>query len=144
MLFLYSIDVNKVNYLPPFFNDLFCLLTNCFLIFGCVNIPDTIGWFSITQLRVGTRTLWWVDTCRSTQPAVSGLCTTIIYFQDWIDSNRRKIRSSGEVNLFDPAKYQSDIKVLGKQISSMASKPINIRWIITGYAPHWKIMNLIV
>jgi len=33
--------------------------------------------------------------------------------QDWIDTNRRKIRSSGEVNLFDPVKYQSDIKVLG-------------------------------
>jgi len=33
--------------------------------------------------------------------------------QDWMDKNRRLVRSSGEVYLFDPAKYQSDIKVLG-------------------------------
>ena len=34
------------NYLPPFSKDLFRQLANCFLLLDCVNIPDTIGWFS--------------------------------------------------------------------------------------------------
>jgi len=33
--------------------------------------------------------------------------------QDWLDRNRRLIRSRGEVYLFDKNKYQSDVKVLG-------------------------------
>jgi len=33
--------------------------------------------------------------------------------QDWLDSHRRLIRSSGEVWLFEENHYQSDIKVLG-------------------------------
>ena len=35
------------NYLPPSrFQSPFCLLTNCFLLFGC-NIPDTIEYWLI-------------------------------------------------------------------------------------------------
>ena len=34
--------------------------------------------------------------------------------------------------------------VVKQDISSMASKPINIRWIITGFQPYWKIMNCII
>ncbi|XP_023333784.1 3-hydroxyanthranilate 3,4-dioxygenase isoform X2 [Eurytemora carolleeae] len=33
--------------------------------------------------------------------------------QDWLDMNRRLIRSSGELFLFDPKQFQSDVKVLG-------------------------------
>ena len=29
-------------------------------------------------------------------------------------------------------------------VSSMASKPINIRWVLTGFQPNWKIMHSIV
>ena len=54
---IYSIDVDTDNYLYPFFNNLFRLLASCFLLLGCVNIPNTIGRFSMTQLGVGTRTL---------------------------------------------------------------------------------------
>ena len=32
----------------------------------------------------------------------------------------------------------------GKEYSSMASKPSNIRWIRTGSQPYWKIINSIV
>ena len=56
---IYSIDVYTDIYIRPFSNDLFRLLPNCFLLFGCVNITDIIGWFSMNQLRVGTRTLRW-------------------------------------------------------------------------------------
>jgi len=34
--------------------------------------------------------------------------------QDWLDSNRRRIRSTGSVALFNPAKHQSDVYVLGQ------------------------------
>ena len=47
------------NYMPTFSNDLFRLLANYFPLLGSVNIPDTINWFSKTQLRVGTRSLGW-------------------------------------------------------------------------------------
>jgi len=33
--------------------------------------------------------------------------------QEWLDKSRRLIRSRGEANLFNPDKYQSDIKVIG-------------------------------
>jgi len=33
--------------------------------------------------------------------------------QDWLDSNRRRIRSSGRLELFSSNRYQSDISVLG-------------------------------
>jgi len=48
---------------------------------------------------------WQPDSVRTTEDPFN--------LQDWIDTNRRKIRSAGEVNLYDPTKYQSDIKVLG-------------------------------
>ena len=39
---IYIIDVYTDNYLPSFFNDLFRLLLNNFLLLGCVNKRDTI------------------------------------------------------------------------------------------------------
>ena len=57
---IYSIDVYTDNYLLLFFNDLIRLLANCFLLLGCINIPNTIGWFLKAQWRVGTRTFLWV------------------------------------------------------------------------------------
>jgi len=48
---------------------------------------------------------WNPDSSRDTE--------TPFNLQDWIDTNRRKIRSSGEVYLFNPDKYQSDIRVIG-------------------------------
>ena len=42
-----------------FYNELICLLPNCFLLLGCVNTQQTIGWFWMTQLRDGTRTVRW-------------------------------------------------------------------------------------
>ena len=41
---IYSIGNRyKDKNLPSFFNDLFRLLANCFLLLGCVTIPVTIG-----------------------------------------------------------------------------------------------------
>ena len=45
---IYSIDVYTDNYLPFLFKDLFRLFLNYFLLHGCVNISNTIGWFSMT------------------------------------------------------------------------------------------------
>ena len=45
---IYSIDVYTDNYFPFFFKDLFRLLLNYFLLLGCVDISDTIGWFSMS------------------------------------------------------------------------------------------------
>ncbi len=44
---IYCIDVYREFYLPSLFNDLFRLLPNCFLLLGCVNITDNIGWISV-------------------------------------------------------------------------------------------------
>ena len=46
-----SMDIEKTNlynvytdnYLPPFCKDLFRIFANCFLLLGCVNIPNTIS-----------------------------------------------------------------------------------------------------
>ncbi len=54
---IYSNGVYKDNYLTPFSKELFYLLAYWFLLSGCVNIPDTIGWFSNTKVRVGTMSL---------------------------------------------------------------------------------------
>ena len=54
-----SIIVYTANYLPPFFIDLISLLPNYFLLLGCLKTHHTIGWFSLTQLKVGTRTVRW-------------------------------------------------------------------------------------
>ena len=35
----------------PFFKDLLRLLLNYFMLLGCVNISDTIGWFSIERFQ---------------------------------------------------------------------------------------------
>ena len=37
------VEMYTYNYLPPFFNDIFRLLQNYFLLLGCVNITHTIG-----------------------------------------------------------------------------------------------------
>jgi len=42
--------------------------------------------------------------------------------QDWVDKNRRLIRSRGEVFLFEQNKYQSDVKVLGHGQGSQSFK----------------------
>ncbi len=39
---IYSIDVYKDNYLPPFFNQLIRLPPNCFLLLGCVNFTTSL------------------------------------------------------------------------------------------------------
>ena len=41
---IYNIDVYTDNYLPSFFNDLFRLLPNCFLLLGCGNFSVTFAW----------------------------------------------------------------------------------------------------
>ena len=40
---IYSIDIYTDNYLPPFFNDRFRLLLNCFLLLECGHITDING-----------------------------------------------------------------------------------------------------
>ena len=40
---IHSMDLYTDNYLPLFSNDLFRLRGNCFLLLGCVYIPDFIG-----------------------------------------------------------------------------------------------------
>ena len=73
---------------------------------------------------------------------------------DLEDLHETELFSSRNAGIDDtfPSKQQDNlilegirmIKTTGKYLSSMALKLINIRWIITGSKPYWKIIYCIV
>ncbi len=108
---IYSMDVYTDNYVPPFSNDLFRLLAICFLLLDCVNIPDTIGLISKTQLGIGTRSLGYGN--KFIQP----LPTSVFYLNTHTTSRGRD--TPREQNLFNEVHN----KAAKRQTSSTDNQP---------------------